>query len=156
MASSNTKKGLLTFLGIAAGFGTWFYFKKSATIDALQVNPTNLKFKVAPKFIQVAFDLLIDNPTDDSLQFKDFDGNIYLDTQSLGSVSIPNPVNIKPKSKSKVSLSTTLPTNSILQAAASVLLDNKLPSKGIIRGTVHLGSMAIPVYKAIDLSKPTA
>jgi LEA14-like dessication related protein len=141
--------------GSAIGLGIYEWFAKSKAINALTVVVNSCKLKMGATFIQVSIDLLFTNPTSESLSFKNFIGTVYLDAQTLGNVDIPSATTIKAKGSTIVSLTAAIPNTNILKAASTYLFSKKIPSKGIVRGTVNVGTFSLPVYQEIAFNKPT-
>ena len=153
--ASNTIKVLGVGAGILAIFGIYKLSNKSKAVEKLQVVVQSVKIGFASAFMQVKIILLVRNPSNETLSFKNFVGKIYIDSQTLGNIDIPNPVKISPQADTPVTLSASVPVTNILKAAASFLFSKKLPSEGIIDGVVNIGDVQLKIYKTFSFSQPS-
>jgi hypothetical protein len=155
MAKGSNNGLLYTVLGSGIAFGLFKLLSKKNALNTLQVTVTACRLKMANTFIQVTIDLLIKNPSSENLSFKNFVGTVYLDTQSLGLIDIPSATTIIANADTPVSLTSSIPITNILKAAGSFLFSKSMPSKGIVRGTVNVGALSIPVYQEVAFNSPT-
>jgi hypothetical protein len=153
--ASNTGKVFGLLAAGAAAFGVYKLAKKDDAIGKLQIVIQNIKIGFANAFMQVKIDLLVKNPTRETLRFKNFVGKIYVDSQSLGNIDIANPVNILPRTDTPVVLSASVPVTNILKSLASFLFTKSVPTKGIVDGVVSIGDLKFKIYKEIPFNPPT-
>lgn len=149
------KGGLIALglMGSAIAAFAWFGRKKEA-LERIDYSIKEVKIRLSGSTFLVKIDLLINNPSNEKLSFKSFDGTVYADNQKLGDVSIPNSTVIAPNTQTVVSLSSFIPANNIAQIFLNTLTEMKLPSKAILRGTLTVGRFKIPVDNTIDLTAP--
>ena len=155
MAKGSNNGLLYTLIGSGIALGLYKFFAKSSALNKLQIVVGGCKLKLANTFIQVTIDLIVKNPTSEVLSFRNFVGTVYLDAQSLGVIDIPSATTIKANANTTVSLTSSIPITNILKAAGSFLFSKSMPSKGVVRGTVNVGSLSVPVYQEVAFNSPT-
>ena len=94
MAKDNStgKKFFITALTAGALYGLYRFFSQKNAVNQLRTVVSNIKLSFKNTALQINMSLDITNPTDESLQFKNFTGKVYLDSQQAGTIDIPNPV----------------------------------------------------------------
>lgn len=153
---ANTQKtGLIVSALAALGlFGLYKFSNKSQALGRISYFLKEIKLKYQKGVFVVRIDLIIHNPTSEELKFKDFSGSLFADSQKLGDIEIPNPVLIKAKTDTPISLNTLIPAGKIATLFLNALSTMSLPSKGILKGTIRVGAMQIPVDEAFDFNTP--
>jgi LEA14-like dessication related protein len=117
------------------------------TLGAVKLSYKNLR-------LLAEIELIITNPTRQSLKFKHFTGKLYADSNFLGYVDIPNETTIQAKSDTTVKLSTVIPASSIVDLFMDNLMKFKMPSKGKLTGIATVGSVQIPVNETFEFNQP--
>jgi LEA14-like dessication related protein len=156
MAKDNStgKKFFITALTAGALYGLYRAFAQKNAINQLRVDVKDIKLSFKNTAFQINLNLSIDNPTSETLQFRNFTGKIYLDSQQAGTLDIPNPVQIKPRSNYTVPLTAVVPLATITKQLVNILLTKQVPTKGIIDGIVNIGNLQLPVYQVFNFTIP--
>ena len=154
---SPSGKKITIGLGVAfAALGTWWAFRKKSAIQNLKVDVKNLKVAFKNTAIQTTMNLLVTNPSNEVLQFLNFTGTVYTDSQPLGTIDISKPVTVAANKTTPVPIATVFPMNNIVNTILSLITTKKIPTAGILKGTVTLsGGIVLPVYYQFPFSNPT-
>ncbi len=153
--STSAKTFIITGITALGLFGIYKLFAKGNAINQIRTDISNIRLGFKNTAVQINIELLITNPTSETLQFKSFVGKVFLDSQPVGSIDIPNPVSI-PNGTTKVPLLATIPITSLTRTFMSVLFEKQMPTKGIIDGIVKIGNLQLPVYNVFNFTIPKA
>lgn len=143
--------GGLLGLGI---FGWIKLSNKQQAVERLSYALKEVRLKLQKGVLLVRIDLDVNNPTSEVLKFKDFSGSLFADTQKLGDITIPNPVNIVAKGITPVQLSAFIPAGKLVTTLLSTLTTMALPTAGYLKGTIRVGNLQIPVDEEFKFNEP--
>lgn len=152
-SNSTGKKVLITVATAGLFIAAYKFFAQKNAVNQLRTDVQDIKLSFKNTAIQINMSLDITNPTDQTLQFKNFTGKVYLDSQQAGVIDIPNPVSI-PKGTTRLPLTAVVPLSTITKQLVNILLSKQLPTKGIIDGIVNVGSLQLPVYQVFNFTIP--
>lgn len=142
----------LTAIGILGGLtGLYFFFTKKNAINQLRYRLSDAKISLSGTAILLKIDLIVTNPTNTSLQFKNFVGKIYVDNTDLGTLDIPNPTLLNSKSETTVTLTSIIGASKLITNVLDVISTGKLPSKGILDGILNVGNIQMRIYEVFNL-----
>lgn len=154
---TGTKKKLIIGGGILAVFGAWWLYKKGSAIQNLSILVQDIAVLFKSTAFQINLSLIVNNSSNEVLKFLSFTGNVFSDSQVIGTIDIAKPVTIAAKSVTTVPLTASVPLTNIASSLLSMFAQKKMATEGILKGTVTLsGGISIPVYYAFAFGSPEA
>jgi hypothetical protein len=154
MGKSKGGIGLVVVTAIGL-YGLYKFSNKSQALERISYILQEVKLKLQKGLFLVRIDVIVMNPTNETLRFKDFSGTLFADSQKIGDINIPNPVNILPKSQTKVELQAFVPLAKAANLLLNSLLTMKLPTRGLLKGTLRVGNIQLPVEEEFKFNEPT-
>lgn len=153
MASSHTGLKVFGLVGLA-GLGLYFLHNVQNAVDNLRYTLREVKISYKNLRLLINIDLVITNPTNQDLKFKQFTGKVYADNTFLGYADIPNQTVIKAKSDTIVNLSTVIPANSVIDIFINNIAKLKLPTTGKLTGLATVGNVNIKIDETFKFNEP--